>query len=1215
MTTRVTRSVLQPVMAAIFILAQAATGLAQQQQQQFRLLLNSGEYKNPANLSEFITAWQAQHATAVNEKTFRIIQFYEIPVKQQRAELAAMGIHLHDYLPNMAYYSTIMPGAQVSKLPQFAVRGVYEILPQYKLSFHLLTGDIPQHALRNDNRIEIFLHFLPTVEAAHIIQQLGAMNITASVMEIASNIIVAEAAIGQLHQLAALPAIFYIEPVNPPPVPDNHIGRTLHRVNMVSSDFIAGPQFDGSGVHVMLQDDGIIGPHIDYQGRVPFQNIAYNHGDHGDHIAGTIMGAGNLDPIGRGMASGAYLHVYGAIGYQGFNSIAAHYTSRHIRITSTSYSDGCNTGYTSFARALDQQSRLFRKLIHVFSAGNEGTENCGYGAGAGWGNITGGHKQGKNVITVGSVNRADALDSFSSRGPAHDGRVKPTVVAMGSNVYSTTNPNNYTYSTGTSMACPGVSGTLAQLYHAYRQMNNQKDSDGGLMKMILMNTAEDLGNHGPDFRFGYGRIDAGRALKVIEENRYDSAMIEQGQIITRQITVPESLHQLRIMIYWTDFEGTAGTLRALVNNMNMEVTDPADSLFRPWVLNHLPPAANLMAPAIRAVDSLNNAEQVTINNPVAGTYTITIRGHHVPQGPQLVYIAWEFIEPGITLTYPFGGEPFVPAETETLRWRAVGTTQPFALHYSVDDGVTWNLIFPSVPATMRTFDWNVPYGIHNNVLIRVASGDFESINEVPFNIMPMPQNLTIDWACATSFRLSWDEVFGAEYYIVRRLGAKYMDSIDVTPTNSYIFTNTGMGESWVTVQAVGANGALSRRVFAVRRQPGVFNCFLTDLKAEAVPSLDWKLYQLSAGNITLPVDIRVRNIMGTSASGFTAGYRVGTGEIIAEPVAATIQPDSTIVVRLSVPINLTEPGDYTVKAWINHPQDGHRANDTIVTHLRVIEGTLIATTPYKQTFDNFTRCFAHPTCEEYICDMMEGWTNLTNVQQDQIDWRTFGGATPTANTGPTTDHTTGTNVGNYLYIESGTTCFNREAVVITPVFDLANRTDILIRFWYHMFGVHIGRLHVDALAGDSIIYDVIAPLVGNQADEWREAIITDIPDTLVTFRFRGFTGPGQTSDLAIDDFEIDIVTRIPEIADAKPQIAVFPNPGEGIFNLTINTPNTGKMRIFITDLVGKTVYSEDIFVASTTFNKTLNLSHLNDGIYLLSVTSGDHKLNKKLIKR
>ena len=63
---------------------------------------------------------------------------------------------------------------------------------------------------------------------------------------------------------------------------------------------------------------------------------------------------------------------------------------------------------------------------------------------------------------------------------------------------STTNPNSYVSKSGTSMSCPGVSGTLAQLYQAYKE-NQNEEPYAGLMKAILMNTADDLGNPGPDF--------------------------------------------------------------------------------------------------------------------------------------------------------------------------------------------------------------------------------------------------------------------------------------------------------------------------------------------------------------------------------------------------------------------------------------------------------------------------------------------------------------------------------------------------------------------------------------------------------------------------------------------------------------------------------------------------------------------------------------------
>lgn len=79
----------------------------------------------------------------------------------------------------------------------------------------------------------------------------------------------------------------------------------------------------------------------------------------------------------------------------------------------------------------DKQIFENKDLIHVFSAGNSGNSDCGYGAGAGWGNITGGHKMGKNSIAVGNLNQDGVIENSSSRGPASDGRIKPDICANG----------------------------------------------------------------------------------------------------------------------------------------------------------------------------------------------------------------------------------------------------------------------------------------------------------------------------------------------------------------------------------------------------------------------------------------------------------------------------------------------------------------------------------------------------------------------------------------------------------------------------------------------------------------------------------------------------------------------------------------------------------------------------------------------------------------
>jgi len=1202
--------------ALLLLSLQLSTNLLAENNKNFLLMFRTGNYHVTDNLQHFTENFASQ--TAPGQTHYFIIQFYEIPNRMQRETLAANGITLLDYIPNMAYYAGISSNANLSLLSDYKVRAVVDIAPEYKLDFQLFAGEYPEHALRNENRIELFIHFPAGIDIYEFLPALALQGIEFSDHGFADDHVLVVAPINKISWLAAQPFIFFIEPVYPPAEPENYTGRTLHRSSNLASDYLFGRKYTGAGVNVMLQDDGIIGPHIDYQGRIGAQYISYNSGDHGDHIAGTIMGAGNLDPKARGMAPGSIIYVYGASGYQGFGLISSHYNSPGIRITSTSYSNGCNAGYTSLARTMDQQSRLYPSLMHVFSAGNDGTSNCGYGAGAGWGNITGGHKVGKNVIAVGNVSLTDGLAASSSRGPAHDGRLKPEVVAKGTSVYSTTNPNLYTLKSGTSMACPGVSGTLAQLYHAYRQLNAGNDPNGGLMKATLMNTADDLGNPGPDFRFGYGRINALRAVKNLEEFRYDSAVVEQGETVTHFLEVPEGLFELRIMVYWTDYEANVGASKALVNDLNMLVTDPNEEEFLPWVLDHTPNPINLNTPAIRAVDSINNVEQVTIKDPVPGIYEISITGHLVPQGPQTYFLTWEFITNHVLVTYPAGGEALSPGDSEMIRWDATEGDEPFTLEYSTNGGDTWMLIATGISPSQRYYSWIVPVAVTKEALVRVSRGDFQSESEYPFTIMGIPKNINIAWSCQNSFRITWDPVYGASHYLVRMLGEKYMDFVGNTTQNSFIVTGVSTAETWVTVQAASSGGAVSQRALAVRKQAGMFNCTEADLAAEAITSAEWKVYHNSHDLSEFPIEVRIRNVGSGPVNDFSVGYLLNESEPVLEALGITLMPDSSAVIQFEGVYDFNTPGTYTIKAWVSHSNDNNAANDTIVQVVRVLGDDAVNPYPYFiQDFENFERCMPWPTCEQYSCNMTEGWTNLINIIEDQIDWRTYGGATPSGGTGPSFDKTTGTVEGNYLYLEASVLCFNREAILLSPCFDLRSIEAATLSFWYHMWGVNTGRLHVDAYAGNLIYYDVIPPIIGDQGNDWKQAIVPleDFIGGFVTFRFRGVTGPDQLSDIAIDDVEITTLTSTKEIAIQPLQMNIYPNPNTGRFTLDIKDPGRGSLRVFITDMMGKTVYEKEFPAAGTSSTHLIDLSDLPSGVYFVIAGNNSGQTQRKLIKQ
>ena len=126
------------------------------------------------------------------------------------------------------------------------------------------------------------------------------------------------------------------------------------------------------------------------------------------------------------------------------------------------------------------------------------------------------------------------------------------------------------------------------------------------MRALLTNNADDLGNPGPDFKYGYGRVNGLRAAKAIEMNWFIKDTLSQNETDTIDIPVPSGAKELRIMVHWTDPQATVNAGRALVNDLNSTLKLDA-STWLPWVLNPTPNATALNSNAVRAVDSLNNS--------------------------------------------------------------------------------------------------------------------------------------------------------------------------------------------------------------------------------------------------------------------------------------------------------------------------------------------------------------------------------------------------------------------------------------------------------------------------------------------------------------------------------------------------------------------------------------------------------------------------------
>lgn len=790
-------------------------------QQNYTLLFKRGNM-TPEVTKDFKTA-APKRSELINNRYYRVIQFYQIPTDDQKKKLSGLGFTLLDYLPNNAYIVSIKANANLQSLSNYGIRSLFKLNNFYKLDEQLANPEaLPGWAIRGGNAIEVVVIYPADIKESQILTFVKNNNYELVKSKSFSNTVNIVVPITELKTLSARSWVNYVEPVSPPPVPENLENRTNHRSNAIDNFFSAGRHYDGRGVNVALGDDGIIGPHIDYTGRIDQSNVTSNSGNHGDHCAGIIFGGGNLDPKEKGMAPGSFLYVYDP--FENQDMASTDYYTKQIRITSTSYGQSCNGGYSSDARDADMQTRQMKSLIHVMSCGNSGTSNCNYGAGAGWGNITGGKKTAKNMIAVGNLDNFDALNSSSSRGPVHDGRIKPDVCAVGTNVNSTINTNTYTQMTGTSMACPGVAGTLAQLYQAYRELNGGQDPHSALMKGVLLNTADDIGNPGPDYKHGYGRINALKAVKVLEAKTYFQDSVSQAGKKTFALTVPANVKQIKAMLYWHDYEANAGVSKALVNNLDFTIVDNTSATILPWVLDPRPNATTLNANATRNTDTLNNVEQITIDNPAAGNYSLEVNGTAVPQGPQTFFVIYQFIYDEITVTYPMGGESLIPGNTEYIRWDAFGSSGTFNVSYSTNNGASWTTIISSAAATARSASWTIPTTVTGQALVRVIRGSVRDSSDANFNIIGVPTSLTINWVCNNYLRFSWGGVTGANGYEVSKLGATTMDSVRRVTGTSVILDNVGTGEEWYSVKAIGPNGVIGRRAIARIKNPGNLSC-------------------------------------------------------------------------------------------------------------------------------------------------------------------------------------------------------------------------------------------------------------------------------------------------------------------------------------------------------------------------------------------------------
>ena len=889
-------------------------------------------------------------------KYFVLVQFSSLPSQAVKEQLKNAGLELNEYIPANAWLATIKNSFDFHAAKNFNIISINNIPAFFKIDPALFNFE-----KRNSKQDQVafavsFFASANKTAVEQALQQLGVVLVPSKFNF--TNTILIQADVSKLHAIAELPFVSFVRQQFLKDKPINYNSVAIHGISSLQS--ISGKNLNGKNMIVGVGDNADISTHVDFTGKI-ISRHPFPWDYHGTHTSGTTVGAGFLDPRNHGVAPKA--HVVSQWFSDVIVNTPTYFLDYNMVSTNNSYymaDNGCTGSrvYDVLSNYIDNQMRNYDEVLHVIASGNDGDLTCA-GYPASFGTVKSGWQCAKNVITVGAIDQENyGIASFSSRGPMIDGRIKPEIVTSGYGTNSCYPFNTYALNWGTSMASPVIAGVTALMQESYRKSHSGANAKAALIKSLMCNTAEDLGNDGPDYTFGFGMLNARKAVEAMEANQYFTGSISTAQDHPYSVVVPAGVRRLKVLLNWADYPATANASLTLVNDLDLTVTQPLPLIIhQPLILN--PAIEN--DPAQENQDHLNNIEQVVIDAPAAGTYNINVNGFAIPQGPQTYFLTYQMDMIGITVEYPFGGETFVPGQIENLRWTAYGNeANTFTIEYSSNNGANWTLINNNVDSTARSYNWTVPATAGNNYLIRVSRNNTALTDQSDLNFTVLGQPAaTATVPCEGYVQLNWAAITGATSYDILQLKGDSMDVIGNTAGNTFLVSGlNSTTEYWFSVR--GKNGSVNGlRSMGVNATPATGACSLANFngnfKAVSIDApVTGRQFTSSALTASQQVKLTIKNLDNITSSGsYSLSYQVNGGSVVTEVDNINIVSLGSRTHTFSATAAFASPGIYNIKAWVTKTGDGFQTDDTVRITIKNLANPLLAL-PVADGFESTT---------------------------------------------------------------------------------------------------------------------------------------------------------------------------------------------------------------------------------------------------------------------
>ena len=624
--------------------------------------------------------------------------------------------------------------------------------------------------------------------------------------------------IDHISHLLGWDNVLFID-VSRKPVEELFTGTIENATNTVNKMRSVYPFYNGNSITIGIKENSFDTADIDFRGRYLVSSLASQTITAHASVMGTIAaGAGNTWYATKGAAWAS------RIISSSFTNLLpdpnSFFQQSGVTIQNHSYGTAIENYYGAEAMAYDLFAFNNPSIIHVFSSGNSGNLSATSGIYTGligFANLTGNFKMAKNIITVGATDSFYTVASLSSKGPAFDGRVKPELVALGED--------------GSSGAAAIVSGVAGSLQHAYKTLNSGNLPPSSLIRAALINSADDTGNAEVDYRSGYGSMNAYKAMQAIVAGNFATGAISQSQEFNYNLNIPAGIKKLKISLAWTDLPAAVNAPKALVNDLDIELINQSSSqTWQPWVLSAYPNVDSLSALAKRGRDSLNNIEQITLNDPSPGGYSVKVKGYNVA-GTQNFSIVWQMDSTeNLEWSFPTQNDPVLAGEQNVLRWRSTLTQTNAALQLSIDNGNNWQTIANNVDLSTGYFKWVAPV-LYTKALLKFTFGGNDYNSDTFVISKPLP--LAVGFNCADSFMLYWPKLNSIGQYHLYNLPGNYLSLFQTTTDTSIIIhKSSGAGLYYAVAPVINTREGV--KSFTINYTQQGVQCFIKSFFVEKI---------------------------------------------------------------------------------------------------------------------------------------------------------------------------------------------------------------------------------------------------------------------------------------------------------------------------------------------------------------------------------------------